>query len=229
MQVPCPVPLESPWSPVGYKVVEVRDAKLPAKQEDPQTTPPQPKPEPARVPSSPVGYRVRQVTEEERPPVKTKAAPPAARPPKTLPQRPQARTNPVALWGSIAGAGFVAVVVLMSMALGSGSRSATEKATDPANEHVRTPEGHDLIIPKGMAAKEKAPKEKASKEKGKEPAFPPDVPCKVCNPGDPARETYGTTVEFVRGPREAARIAGEEGKLTLLLHVSGNFEEAKFT
>jgi hypothetical protein len=44
-----------------------------------------------------------------------------------------------------------------------------------------------------------------------------------------ARETFGTAIEFVRNPREAARLAYAERKLAFLLHVSGNFEEARFT
>jgi hypothetical protein len=36
-------------------------------------------------------------------------------------------------------------------------------------------------------------------------------------------------VVFARNPREAARLAAAEQKLTFLLHVSGNFEEARFT
>jgi hypothetical protein len=43
------------------------------------------------------------------------------------------------------------------------------------------------------------------------------------------RENFGTAVEFARNPREAARLAGQERKLTFVLHVSGNFEEAAFT
>jgi hypothetical protein len=45
----------------------------------------------------------------------------------------------------------------------------------------------------------------------------------------PERETFGTAVEFVPNPALAARVAEAEGKLTFLLHVSGNFEEARFT
>jgi hypothetical protein len=33
----------------------------------------------------------------------------------------------------------------------------------------------------------------------------------------------------VRSPAEAARIAGREGKLVFLLHVSGNFEDTGLT
>jgi hypothetical protein len=43
------------------------------------------------------------------------------------------------------------------------------------------------------------------------------------------RETFGTTIGFVRNPAEAARIAAQEQKLTFLLHVSGSFEDAGFT
>jgi hypothetical protein len=46
-------------------------------------------------------------------------------------------------------------------------------------------------------------------------------------PGD--RETFGTAVAFVRNPLEAARLASTEHKLTFLLHVSGNFEDNRFT
>jgi hypothetical protein len=71
------------------------------------------------------------------------------------------------------------------------------------------------------------------------PAFPglPAAPacdkeaCNINRPDMPPRdrETFGTTVEFVRNPLEAARVAAQERKLTLILHVSGNFEEARFT
>jgi hypothetical protein len=43
------------------------------------------------------------------------------------------------------------------------------------------------------------------------------------------RETFGTTISFVRNPAEAARLAAQERKLTFLLHVSGSFEDAGFT
>jgi hypothetical protein len=43
------------------------------------------------------------------------------------------------------------------------------------------------------------------------------------------RETFGTSVGFVRNPQEATRLAAAEHKLTFLLHVSGNFEDNCFT
>jgi hypothetical protein len=45
----------------------------------------------------------------------------------------------------------------------------------------------------------------------------------------PVRESYGTAVDFLSRPAEAARQALHEQKLLFLLHVSGNFEDAKFT
>ena len=36
-------------------------------------------------------------------------------------------------------------------------------------------------------------------------------------------------IAFARNPMEAARQAGAERKHTFILHVSGNFEEARFT
>jgi hypothetical protein len=48
-------------------------------------------------------------------------------------------------------------------------------------------------------------------------------------PAAPACESYGTAVEFLSRPAEAARQALREDKLLFVLHVSGNFEDAKFT
>ena len=42
-------------------------------------------------------------------------------------------------------------------------------------------------------------------------------------------KTFGTTVEFVDTPSEAARLALKEQKLVLVLHVSGLFEDPKLT
>lgn len=41
--------------------------------------------------------------------------------------------------------------------------------------------------------------------------------------------TFGTKVEFVSSPSEAARQALKQEKLVLVLHVSGNFEDPDFT
>jgi hypothetical protein len=40
---------------------------------------------------------------------------------------------------------------------------------------------------------------------------------------------FGTKVKFVDTPSEAARLAAKEEKLVLVLHVSGYFEDPRFT
>lgn len=41
--------------------------------------------------------------------------------------------------------------------------------------------------------------------------------------------TFGTSVEFYDTPSDAARAARKEQKLVFVLHVSGNFEDPRFT
>jgi hypothetical protein len=41
--------------------------------------------------------------------------------------------------------------------------------------------------------------------------------------------SHGTSVTFVDTPSEAAKIAKKEQKLVFVLHVSGNFEDPRFT
>jgi hypothetical protein len=45
----------------------------------------------------------------------------------------------------------------------------------------------------------------------------------------PTCGSHGTTVEFVDTPNEAATQAKKEGKLVFVLHVSGHFEDPRFT
>jgi hypothetical protein len=45
----------------------------------------------------------------------------------------------------------------------------------------------------------------------------------------PTRSRFGTAVDFVDDPTEAAKLALKEKKLLFVLHVAGNFEESCFT
>jgi hypothetical protein len=45
----------------------------------------------------------------------------------------------------------------------------------------------------------------------------------------PSCGKYGTSVTFLSSPSEAARQAKQEEKLVFVLHVSGHFEDPKFT
>lgn len=47
--------------------------------------------------------------------------------------------------------------------------------------------------------------------------------------GTCGERTYGTAVVWEASPQEAARKARAEGKLVFVLHVSGNFEDPRFT
>lgn len=40
---------------------------------------------------------------------------------------------------------------------------------------------------------------------------------------------FGTAVEFVDTPRDAAALAKKQEKLVFVLHVSGHFEDPRFT
>src|SRR5262249_30204925 len=61
--------------------------------------------------------------------------------------------------------------------------------------------------------------------------------CKACAgkgsaqaaPGTPAGGRYGTQVDFIDDPIEAAALALKEKKLLLVLHIAGNFEDNAFT
>jgi hypothetical protein len=54
----------------------------------------------------------------------------------------------------------------------------------------------------------------------KQPASPADTP--ACG-------SHGTTIDFVDTPNEAAKKAKKAGKLVFVLHVSGHFEDPRFT
>ena len=62
-----------------------------------------------------------------------------------------------------------------------------------------------------------------SKPTGPGQSLPVDLPEKAtCG-------SHGTTVDFVDTPREAAQQAKKAGKLVFVLHVSGHFEDPRFT
>jgi hypothetical protein len=47
--------------------------------------------------------------------------------------------------------------------------------------------------------------------------------------GEATCGSHGTSVEFFDTPSEAAKVAKKEQKLVFVLHVSGNFEDPRFT
>jgi hypothetical protein len=81
-----------------------------------------------------------------------------------------------------------------------------------------------------VAAMAKSPDEAANEKQSaaaeepklSEPDLFPSLP-------PPACESFGTQLQFVSNPIDAARLARQENKLMFVLHISGNFEDDKFT
>jgi hypothetical protein len=57
----------------------------------------------------------------------------------------------------------------------------------------------------------------------------PVVEVPVADAAAPACQTFGTSVEFDSNPTRAAKRAAESARLLVVLHISGNFEDAAFT
>jgi hypothetical protein len=55
------------------------------------------------------------------------------------------------------------------------------------------------------------------------------VACEPGGPGAPAHATYGTAIKFNGNPLQAADEAAKEKRLLFVLHISGNFEDDRFT
>jgi hypothetical protein len=54
-------------------------------------------------------------------------------------------------------------------------------------------------------------------------------PVKLVDAPAPTCGKHGTSIDFVDTPSEAARQAKKEGKLVFVLHLSGIFEDPRFT
>jgi hypothetical protein len=60
--------------------------------------------------------------------------------------------------------------------------------------------------------------------------FQPAALSKATDPPEPARcDRFGTQIDFVRSPAIAFDRAGLEGKLVMVLHLAGHFEDPGFT
>jgi hypothetical protein len=67
-----------------------------------------------------------------------------------------------------------------------------------------------------------------SKPAASGPAIRPILPI-APKKGEATCGAHGTTVEFFDTPNEAAKVAKKDQKLVFVLHVSGNFEDPRFT
>src|SRR5262245_37190211 len=115
MKVNCPLPLPSPWSPVGYRVVEVADEHGPVCQPHPSTAPPREQPD---VPRAPLVVQAVPVAEETVP-----KRPPLPRYPRIYAgQWSPKRYNSPLPWGAVAFIGFVLVVAVAVLVAASADR-----------------------------------------------------------------------------------------------------------
>jgi hypothetical protein len=208
-------PPRRPWSPVGYGVVPIEEEQ------------------------SANGYRVVQIGEERKLVKRRRRSSQGEAPEESFRRAPR----PPAFWAVIAAGGIclvtlgtavVAAALPMwpsggwSPRLTSGPKPASVVGggavarpvgvrPQPAVLQVQIPE----VVP---PAPEQEPIEAVPavvKDEGK---------CEgACELPTDRPETFGTSVQFVRNPLEAARKAAAEHKLTFLLHVSGNFEDNRFT
>ena len=66
-------------------------------------------------------------------------------------------------------------------------------------------------------------------EPPREPKPAPSISSPVLDPMEKACGSYGTKIDFLETPSEAAKLAKKEQKLVFVLHVSGHFEDPRFT
>lgn len=168
--------------------------------------------------TSPLGYRVVQIAEERVPPR-------PVRPIRPLISKPPVPSTSADWWVPVLAVGIFTIVIGFVVLLAASSTSVAPRtvAERPAEVFFDVPWEPVLQtahIPAALATRPDGGEEKA------EPAESAGLDAVADENG---RETFGTTVEFVRNPVEARRIAKAERKLAFHLHVSGNFEDEAFT
>jgi hypothetical protein len=92
-------------------------------------------------------------------------------------------------------------------------------AQDPVREDPPAPAG-----PAPVAAVQPEPAAVAAL-----PGPKNDPPATAAGPVTLASQTFGTAVDFLSNPADAARKADKTRKLLFVLHISGNFECDRFT
>src|SRR5262245_50757513 len=161
-----------------------------------------------------------------------------------VPPRPAAlaRRQSLVYWPPVFAAGVFAVLLVVgAVAWASthpGARKPAPAPAAPTPEEVAAPQPAAPAEPARAAARPKAEPEafasappRARRVAVKPPAPPPPAAPqpKPAAEAPASGEKYGTAVTLLANPAEASRRADKEGKLLLVLHVSGNFEDECFT
>jgi hypothetical protein len=143
--------------------------------------------------------------------------------------------QPVVYWRAVTIAAVVSVLavtgLIVALALTARQRSEKETASAPPLESARPatePTTAPAAIPDRPVPQEAFP---VTQTLAAAPRPQPELSDLFLATSGPARacETYGTKVQFLSNPVDAARRARHEDRLVFLLHVSGNFEDARFT
>jgi hypothetical protein len=245
MEVPCPVPLSEPWSPVGYQVVEILDEKPESPDQPPQVILAEPwsqRTDTPRVPRSPIGYRV-AVVADEIVPVAKPAKPRWDDEPRTivLPYRPR-RRNPVELWIPLGAVGCLVLLPALALMMITSPHRPVQPAGPVAivlPQNIAAQQ-QEAVVPDAIRAQPVAAQPADLAPAGNEARLAKNVErsrdaAGEARPDDaaprprPEGDCFQTAVEFVRNPQEACRLANADDKLTFILHLSGNFEDPGFT
>jgi hypothetical protein len=161
-----------------------------------------------------------------------------------------------AYWPAMLGTGLASLFVVASLTLAVQTMKRppatplvpAESASDkgPAIDKSGPPPKAEAVIPvatvkalnpaslanAGSPASqitEAKPPPQSALDSEPEPVIALDEPAAEVAIEAQACDTCGTSIKFMRSPQAAARRAAREEKLVLLLHVSGNFEDAGFT
>jgi hypothetical protein len=158
--------------------------------------------------------------------------------------------QPVLNWPLVVCATALTFFVLAGLAITAWSVIASAKDSPPAPAQrqpqpavakLKTLPGKtakvlrdstDPSLPEELTAPT-APSQAPLSWTGREPELQLDSAAKPTTadptPAKPSCESYGTSVQFVSNQSAAARQALHDNKLLFVLHVSGNFEDSKFT
>lgn len=103
--------------------------------------------------------------------------------------------------------------------LGLTAQAELPEASEPS-EPVFKP----FVLPVAASRREREPAPALTSESAREeePEAPPAK-------DEPTCQRFGTAVDFATSPVDALVRAGKEQKLLFLLHISGNFDDSKFT
>jgi hypothetical protein len=169
------------------------------------------------------------VVSDERVPVQRPARLPKRRVPISSISLPRRES----LWGPIAIAALVLFMAVAGLAALTSAHTPARHAVDFGQVPMPQPVHHrpelSVTIPEELKAApgQDLPEGNEAIEPKAEPLGKAEQA--ECAVAEPDREAFGTAVAFVRNAHEAARTAQRERKLLCLFHVSGNFEDSRFT